>query len=463
MDGLKLVGNLIANNSHSGIKCVDASPLILNNTIVNNHDAYFGGGGILLSYDSDPILKNCIIYGNTASNGSGQINLESDDDNPFFDHCDIQGGLAGFGGPGAGSNYPSSNYTNNIDANPIFANPSTGAGAGYDGLLADYSVQGNSPCIDAGTTSGIINLLPTIDLSDNPRINGIIDMGAYEYCAPAQPSAITGDANPCQGSSQVYSVTNVSGITYTWTVPTGSTITAGQGSNSITVTVGTSPGNISVTPGNSCGNGTARTLAVTVNALPAQPGAINGNANPCQGSSQVYSVTNESGLIYNWQVPDSWTINNGQGSHTISVTIGTGAGTITVAPGNSCGIGPARLLSVSVSTVPLAAAAIEGNTEVCQGENSVVYTLPAIANATSYAWTLPNGAYGASLTNSISVNFGSEALSGKITVKGVNDCGEGEEASLFIQVDPLPEAVTSINGAGVVCAGAANVEPKLCN
>jgi uncharacterized protein (TIGR02145 family) len=63
-----------------------------------------------------------------------------------------------------------------------------------------------------------------------------------------------------------YSVTNVSGVTYTWSLPSGWSITAGQNSNSITVTAGTSAvaGNISVTPSNSCGNGTVRTLAVTV-------------------------------------------------------------------------------------------------------------------------------------------------------------------------------------------------------
>ncbi|MDV7396562.1 hypothetical protein RZS08_34520, partial [Arthrospira platensis SPKY1] len=94
---------------------------------------------------------------------------------------------------------------------------------------------------------------------------------------PAQPSTITGNANPCQGSSQVYSVTNITGITYTWTVPTGSTITAGQGTNSITVTVGSSSGNISVTPSNSCGIGQARQLSVAVLTTPSAASAIEGN------------------------------------------------------------------------------------------------------------------------------------------------------------------------------------------
>ena len=55
---------------------------------------------------------------------------------------------------------------------------------------------------------------------------------------PAQPSAITGTANPEVGATaQAYSVTNVAGVTYTWSFPSGWTITSGQGTNSVQVTV----------------------------------------------------------------------------------------------------------------------------------------------------------------------------------------------------------------------------------
>jgi parallel beta-helix repeat protein len=79
----------------------------------------------------------------------------------------------------------------------------------------------------------------------------------------AQPSVITGSTSPGIGSSQTYSVTNVPGVTYTWSVPGDWTIDAGQGTNSIDVTVGSNSGNVSVTPSNSCGDGTPQTLAVT--------------------------------------------------------------------------------------------------------------------------------------------------------------------------------------------------------
>lgn len=48
---------------------------------------------------------------------------------------------------------------------------------------------------------------------------------------------------------------------------------------------------------------------------------------------------------------------------------------------------------------------IAGETLVCRGQNTVVYSVLAIADATSYQWTLPSGASGTSTTNSISGEF----------------------------------------------------------
>ena len=85
---------------------------------------------------------------------------------------------------------------------------------------------------------------------------------------PAQPGSITGTAAQCPSlTSQTYSISAVSNATsYTWTVPTGWTITAGGTTNSVTLTTGTAGqnGNITVTASNTCGTSTANTLAVTV-------------------------------------------------------------------------------------------------------------------------------------------------------------------------------------------------------
>ncbi len=81
---------------------------------------------------------------------------------------------------------------------------------------------------------------------------------------------------------------------------------------------------------------------------------------------------------------------------------------------------------------------ITGRTMICQGETSVVYSVPEIANATSYVWTLPIGATGSSTTNNISVDYGLSAALGNISVYGSNSCGDGEAASQFITVNEKP-------------------------
>jgi hypothetical protein len=90
------------------------------------------------------------------------------------------------------------------------------------------------------------------------------------------------------------------------------------------------------------------------------------------------------------------------------------------------------------SSVPEQAGTISGNSTVCQGQNSVIYTVPVITGAYSYAWVLPAGVTGTSTTNSITVNYGYSAVSGNIMVKGHNGCGNGPASSLAITVNPKP-------------------------
>ncbi len=73
--------------------------------------------------------------------------------------------------------------------------------------------------------------------------------------------------------------------------------------------------------------------------------------------------------------------------------------------------------------------------------------MPTIPNATSCVWTLPDGATGTSTTNSITVDFGTSATSGNITVKGANSCGDGAVSTLPITVNVKPTTpVITLNG-----------------
>jgi uncharacterized protein (TIGR02145 family) len=84
---------------------------------------------------------------------------------------------------------------------------------------------------------------------------------------PAQPGAISGLNLVCSGQSGVeYSISAVTGAdSYIWKVPTGATITAGNGSTTITVTFGSIGGNIIARGTNAeCGAGKSTSFAVSV-------------------------------------------------------------------------------------------------------------------------------------------------------------------------------------------------------
>lgn len=141
---------------------------------------------------------------------------------------------------------------------------------------------------------------------------------------PAQPSAISGNLTPCPNATAVnYSVTNVSGVNYTWEVPTGWNITAGNGTNQITVTVGNNNGTIKVTPNKVC-DGTPQTATATL--IEVSPISLGADTTIC-----IYnSITLDAGsgfVSYLWspnsETTQTITLNGetlGLGAHTISVT-----------------------------------------------------------------------------------------------------------------------------------------------
>lgn len=244
--------------------------------------------------------------------------------------------------------------------------------------------------------------------------------------APSAAGAVTGSTTPCQTTLQTYSVANVAGVTYTWTVPSGSTILSGQGTNSVNVTIGSSSGNVSVVPSNNCGTATSSELAITISPVPAQTSSITGNGNPCQASTQTYSVTNVAGVNYSWNVPSGSTITSGQGTNSINVTMGATSGTVAVVPSNTCGNGSSTTIDVTVNTAPAAPAAPSGPAQV--DLFSVVssnYTTTTAAD--SYVWKIsPVGAgtiTGTTATASVTWNT-SFIGNAEISVKGVNTCGE---------------------------------------
>ncbi len=632
---VRIVNNLIANNTAMSAGAIGiaigSSPLILNTTITKN---YSETNSSIVFTNSTPTFKNCIVYGN--SNGNGKEFYFGTGCVPIIDHCDLEGGVNSLGGPGFAS-YPVSNYTNNINTNPLFVNGSAGAGSGYDGMAANWQLSPASLCINAGDATGMSGFLPATDLAGNPRNNGIIDMGAYEFqpgLLPVSVAIVASVIPVCSGTTVTFTASPANGgttpgyqwkkngivvgsnaSTYSYAPDNGDVITCVMTSNlsnvtgnpafsnAITMTVnnslpfslnisatsnpvcsgtavtftayainggttpnyqwkknGTAVGNNAVTYSYAPVNGdvitcvlssntgcetsspaTSNAIAMSVNAsLPASvsimasgnpvsentgviftASAINGGTTPSYqwkkngtvvGNNEVtYSCTPVNGdviscamtsnstcatgnpatsnaitMLVNASLPasisitassnpvcentsvifTSSTINAGPGPNYQWKKNGTFVGnnfatyscipldgdviTCVLSSDSTYSIGnpvTSNAITISLLAKPVSAGTITGTMTVCQGQNSVTYGVPTVANTTSYLWELPSGATGTSTSNSITVNFGSNAASGNITVIGHNDCGEGAASVLGVTVNPKPVTpVVTLNG-----------------
>ncbi len=238
------------------------------------------------------------------------------------------------------------------------------------------SYQWQLPIGMTGTSSS-----NSITASISGVVNGNIQVRAVGTCGTsawktltvgtiATPSTISGPTVICgaatytiTGSTMTqvsqttlnYSVTNVSGTTYAWTVPTGMTISSGQGTNSIVVSVDASSftsGQVSVSAASNSNTNcvsSARTLSVVKSVA-----TITGPTSLCGLTTATYSVPSGSGSSYTWTLPGWMTLASGSSlnsnsiivefsatgtsTQNISVEIVTSCGNVTVSSSVGCGL-----------------------------------------------------------------------------------------------------------------------------
>lgn len=183
---------------------------------------------------------------------------------------------------------------------------------------------------------------------------------------------------------------------------------------------------------------------------PDNAGNISGITLICnEQNGVIYSVEPiNNSVSYLWTLPEGASGSSNSNNIVVSFSNLAISGLITVKGKNLCGIsGDPSIISITVKKTPENAGSINGISVVCQGQESVAYTVSDIDNATDYIWSLPPGATGTSNSNNISIDFGTNAISGNITVKGRNSCGDGVEAVLTVDVNEKPETpVITIEG-----------------
>jgi hypothetical protein len=255
---------------------------------------------------------------------------------------------------------------------------------------------------------------------------------------PEMPGPITGPTEVCVETPATFSIADVFGATsYSWTVPADATISSGQNTTIIDVLWGNTPGTVSVIAGNNCGNTNPSVLAITTMEIPPVPGTISGPTMVCSNTNTDFSIGEVTGATsYLWTVLPDGLIISGQGTKTINVDWGSAPGTVSVLAQNSCGSGLPVSKVIGIESLPSAAGMITGKDSVCKSQSGYQYSVDSIAGATSYFWTVPSGSTisGSATEKEIVVDFSADAVTGEITVKGHNTCGDGVEGIKTITV-----------------------------
>jgi len=268
-------------------------------------------------------------------------------------------------------------------------------------------------------------------------------------------NAVTGQSNFCSFSSDIYSVTVLTGTasSFVWSLPVGANVLRKVDtptSSIVSVSFGNSSGNISVTASNSCSTVSSASFLVTATNCNQFFGASNdgfsfdsfcatnlnggasaaitlssviGSTSFCAFSSDVFSITVTSGIAnsFSWNLPvgasiiysfttltsSMVSINFGNTSGNISVTATNSCSTVTSSAlsvtsvacnqyvgGNDDGFGNATFCASNLSGGSLgiiSLSAISGNNNFCFNGSQNYSVNVTTGIATSFSWTTPSG------------------------------------------------------------------------
>jgi len=276
---------------------------------------------------------------------------------------------------------------------------------------------------------------------------------------PAMP-VITGDDMLCTGQTNViYTVPLHPGSSYLWTVPASiGTKTFDANSNAIIITAAASAGSgtITVVETNSYGcAGPAGTIDVDVMA-PSPQSNITGNNIVCALETGVYSVPDNAGSVYTWQLPTGAALIGDPSASSITVTFGTVSGNISVTEVNAAGCVTVHN-PLAVTVRPLPTAIISNSGTICvEDTHPINITLTGAA-----PWTVVyaiNGADQPALNIAASPYTLNASAAGNYTITSVTDnngCTNTGIGNATVTHYPVPTA--TISGTTEICSGGSAV------
>jgi hypothetical protein len=372
-----------------------------------------------------------------------------------------------------------------ILSNVGWLSPITGSGSlSSESTTATYSV---TPVV--GATSYVWSLPPGMTITSSTGneiqvsvsstfVSGTVSVKALNACSESSVHvlsvskqnsvlSITGASIVCifQGSVvESYSVPTIEGATsYVWTVPSGSFISSGENTNSVSITYNASFTRGTIRVSAIGANGVISSGSLSIGGLEL-PGVITGSTQICSAGTYEYSISPvESATSYEWVLPSGMILQgDGTGTNISVVTSSSVNGTILVRALSSCGSSQPRTLSISGVPTPgyiygervicgatSNAVDLNGNVNTTAQSGIYTYSILPVIGADSYTWTLPTGVnlISGQGTRIIQVSFESSFESGNIrVVSNSTSCGTSSPRSVFVS-----SVSSSLTGPVTIC------------
>ncbi len=310
--------------------------------------------------------------------------------------------------------------------------------------VINYTVQTTGPCLTPSATGSVtVNGDATASLASGSVnqsicINTSIGDIVYTIGGTGNNASVTGlppgiNAIYNSGTLTISGTATASG-TFNYTV-TGTGICANSASLGGTITVNP-------------------LAALTLSSAPATASQVKCLTPSSAITTITYSVGGSATGASVTGLPAGVTGNYSTGVFTISGTpTASGVFNYTVTTSGGCGTASLSGTIIIVAAVPAQPSVISGSTAICPVANGLVYSVTNDVNANSYTWTIPAGftiVSGAG-TNAVTVNVGVAAVSGNISVRAVNVCGQSTVRTLAVNVNNF--AYANAGPDQTICAG----------